>query len=125
MPLISTGLKFLAIVSVTVNATHSVTTTKENGNRLNIIVWICPDQDLYKMVENAIQQSSTVDDITSAIQKSVVGYRNLLWSANALIYTRATADLMPTKRTTSKNLCFVSVPQENIIVYVAAIARRL
>ncbi|KIH54325.1 hypothetical protein ANCDUO_15530 [Ancylostoma duodenale] len=27
---------------------------------------------------------------------------------------------MPTKRTTSKNLCFVTVPQENIVVFVAA-----
>ncbi|RCN42817.1 hypothetical protein ANCCAN_11205 [Ancylostoma caninum] len=89
------------------------------------LVWICPDQDLYKIVENAIQQSSTVDDITNAIQKSIAGYRSLLWSTNALIYTRATADLMPTKRTTSKNLCFVSVPQENIVVFVAAIASRL
>ncbi|KAL6728468.1 hypothetical protein ANCDUO_16012 [Ancylostoma duodenale] len=125
MPLILTGLNFLVIVLAIVNATHTVTTTKGNGNRLNIIVWICPDQDLYKIVENAIQQSSTVDDITSAIQKSIAGYRSLLWSANALVYTRATADLMPTKRTTSKNLCFVTVPEENIVVFVAAIAPRL
>ncbi|ETN82403.1 hypothetical protein NECAME_07980 [Necator americanus] len=101
----------------TANVIVEISTTK--------YIWICPDLDLYEIVEYAIQHYSSVDDITNAIQQLIGGYRDLLWTVNALVYTRTTADLMPTKRTTSKNLCFVSVTQENIIVYVAAMAADL
>uniref|UniRef100_A0A183FM44 Ovule protein n=1 Tax=Heligmosomoides polygyrus TaxID=6339 RepID=A0A183FM44_HELPZ len=86
---------------------------------------LCPDQNLYDVVEIAVRSYSSVDDICNAIRELLVGYRSLLWSVNVLVYTRATADLLPVHQATSQNVCFLTVNSKNIIVFVASIASSL
>ncbi|KAK5982280.1 hypothetical protein GCK32_013575, partial [Trichostrongylus colubriformis] len=89
------------------------------------LVWMCPDHKLYDLVELAIRRYSSVDDITNGIREVLMGYRGQLWSVNALVYTRATADVIPLKKATSQNVCFVTVSAENIIVFVTSVAPSL
>nr|CDJ83338.1 Hypothetical protein CBG16612 [Haemonchus contortus] len=83
---------------------------------------MCPDQRLYDAVEFAVRRYSSVDDINNAIREQIVGYRDQIWSTSTLVYTRATADMIPLKGTKSRNVCFVTVFAENIIVFVTSVA---
>nr|CDJ94508.1 Hypothetical protein CBG16612 [Haemonchus contortus] len=83
---------------------------------------MCPDQRLYDAVELAVRRFSSVDDINNAIREQIVGYRDQIWSTSTLVYTRATADMIPLKGAKSRNVCFVTVFAENIIVFVTSVA---
>ncbi|EFP09283.1 hypothetical protein CRE_25390 [Caenorhabditis remanei] len=88
---------------------------------IKLIVWICPDPTLYDMVEKSLIQYRTVDDINKSLQDKVSGYRNALWLVNTIKYSRTTADTAPGPNRSSQNLCFVQVPDEKIVVFVAAV----
>lgn len=83
----------LLLVSV-INATHVVRTKDISGKDLDLIgrlfarssclrnghaivdgvlVWLCPDQNLYDVVEIAVRSYSSVDDICNAIRELLVG----------------------------------------------------
>ncbi|CAP34534.2 Protein CBG16612 [Caenorhabditis briggsae] len=85
------------------------------------IVWICPDPNLYFMIESSLQTYRTVDDINKSVQDKVSGYRNAKWLVNTVNYSRTTANTAPGANRASQNLCFVQAPDEGIIVFVAAV----
>ncbi|CAB3403134.1 unnamed protein product [Caenorhabditis bovis] len=100
--------------SVTVKATY-------NQQIVNLIVWICPDPTLFGMIQTALQNYRTVDDINKSVQDQVQGYKNGIWLVNTVNYSRTTADTDPKPNTMSKKICFVQAPDEEIIVFVAGV----
>lgn len=72
------------------------------------------------MVQSALQQYRTVDDINKSVQDQVSGYRNAIWLVNTINYSRTTADTDPGPNRSSQNLCFVQAPNEKLVVFVAA-----
>ncbi|CAO4370122.1 unnamed protein product [Caenorhabditis nigoni] len=103
-----------APIGVTVKASY-------DEQIINVIVWICPDPNLYFMIESSLQTYRTVDDINKSVQDKISGYRNAKWLVNTVNYSRTTANTAPDANRASQNLCFVQAPDEGIIVFVAAV----
>ncbi|CAI2347688.1 unnamed protein product [Caenorhabditis sp. 36 PRJEB53466] len=102
-------------------APTGVTVKASDQQIINLIVWICPDPTLFSMVQSALQQYRTVDDINKSVQDQVSGYRNAVWLVNTINYSRTTADTDPGPNKSSLNLCFIQAPNEKLVVFVAAV----
>ncbi|WKY00554.1 hypothetical protein Q1695_014970 [Nippostrongylus brasiliensis] len=119
------SLRIIVVLLAIVLAVTAIRNGRADDTSLGVIVWTCPDPALYDIVRLAIRKYDSVDDICDAIREMLKGYNNQLWSVSTLVYTRSTADLLPSKHTTSKNVCFVTVNSEKIIVFITAVAPSL
>ncbi|CAI5446249.1 unnamed protein product [Caenorhabditis angaria] len=115
-------LFFLIFIILQVHVTSKpVVITGNDKQTINLMVWICPDATLFAMIQSALQQYRTVDDINKSVQDQVTGYKNAIWLVNTINYSRTTANTDPIPNTSSKNLCFIQAPSEQLIVFIAAV----
>uniref|UniRef100_A0A8R1E983 Uncharacterized protein n=1 Tax=Caenorhabditis japonica TaxID=281687 RepID=A0A8R1E983_CAEJA len=110
-----------AVISESAPLTHVTVKTNYDQQIINLIVWICPDPTLFSMIQSALQQYRTVDDINKSVQSQISGYRSAMWLVNTINYSRTTAKTTPESEAGSQNLCFIQAPDEELVVFVAAL----